>query len=222
MAQTKPIYQTGLRFAVYLIGVVLMTVGIVLCVKCSLGISPVSCIPYVISLMTPLSLGTLTLFFHLVNVVLQYILERKPWNSKVLLQVPVAVLFGLLIDLFKKWMDFSAEHLALKLLLMALSILCTALGMHLMLSMKLVQNPPDGAVKLIAEKLGKKTGNVKMLYDIFMVVLSVGISLLALHRVEGFGIATIFSAVFVGKCLDLCKRFFPFPEWPTNSTQVQV
>lgn len=198
----KALYRLG----IYLAGMIFVSLGIVLCVKCELGVSPISSVPYVLGYFTPLTFGTLTMLFHFCNSILQYILEKKILNIKVLLQIPVAFLFGIIIDFFKNMMCFHAESLPLKLALMVASILFTALGMHLMLSMQLVQNPPDGTVNVLAHLFHTNIGTVKIYYDISMVIVSVLLGVIFLHKPEGFGIATIFSAVFVGKTLTLLKK----------------
>ena len=198
----KIIYRLG----VYIAGMIFVSLGIVLCVKCELGVSPISSVPYVLGYLTPLSFGTLTMLFHLFNSIIQYILEKKLVNIKVLLQVPVAFLFGIIIDFFKNSMSFNAENVIFKIVLMIMSIIFTALGMHFMLSMKLVQNPPDGTVNILAHLLNKNIGTVKVCYDIIMVIISVILGFIFLHDLKGFGIATIFSAIFVGKTLTLMKK----------------
>lgn len=198
----KVIYRLG----IYITGIILVSLGIVLCVKCELGVSPISSVPYVLGYVTSLTFGTLTMLFHFCNSMIQYVLEKKLVNIKVLLQVPVALLFGIIIDFFKSMMSFNVENLMFKILLMIMSIVFTALGMHLMLSMQLVQNPPDGTVNILAGLLNKNIGTVKIFYDILMVAISVILGFIFLHGLKGFGIATIFSAVFVGKTLTLMKK----------------
>lgn len=198
----KVIYRLG----IYITGIILVSLGIVLCVKCELGVSPISSVPYVLGYVTPLTFGTLTMLFHFCNSMIQYVLEKKLVNIKVLLQVPVALLFGIIIDFFKSMMSFNVENLMFKILLTIMSIVFTALGMHLMLSMQLVQNPPDGTVNILAGLLNKNIGTVKIFYDILMVAISVILGFIFLHGLKGFGIATIFSAVFVGKTLTLMKK----------------
>ena len=149
MIVQKNVYRLG----IYIIGMIFVSLGIVLCVKCELGVSPISSIPYVLGYLTPLTFGTLTMLFHFLNSIVQYILEKRLFNVKVLLQIPVAFLFGVIIDFFKNIMSFQAENLIFKILLMIMSIIFTALGMHFMLSMKIVQNPPDGTVNILAHLL---------------------------------------------------------------------
>lgn len=197
------------RLEIYFLGMILVSLGIVLCVKCELGVSPISSVPYVLGFLTPLTFGTLTMLFHFCNSIIQYILEKKLINAKVLLQVPVAFLFGIIIDFLKNIMSFTAENLICKILLMVMSILFTALGMHFMLSMKLVQNPPDGTVNIIAHLLNKNVGTIKVYYDVIMVILSVVLGAVFLHGLKGFGVATIISAIFVGRTLTLIKKYIP-------------
>ena len=191
---------------IYFIGILFVSLGIVLCVKCELGVSPISCVPYVMESLTPLTFGTLTMLFHFINSIIQYILEKQRWNIKVLLQIPVAFLFGSTIDLFKNIINLPVENMKFKIIWMIVSIICTAFGMHLMLSMRLVQNPPDGTVDLLACLLHKDVGTVKIFYDILMVLLSVLLGIIFLHHPKGFGAATICSAIFVGKTLTWMRR----------------
>ena len=55
------------RLMIYLAGIFMVSLGIVLCKKSELGISPISSVPYVLEYIVPVSFGTLTMFFHLAN-----------------------------------------------------------------------------------------------------------------------------------------------------------
>lgn len=189
------------RIAIYIAGVFLVSLGIVLCKKCGMGISPISSIPFVLAYITPLTFGNLTTLFHFTNIVVQMTLTRKIMDVKLLLQVPLAFVFGWIIDLLNFVIRFDEENLAYQILALSFSVFFTALGMVFMLDANLIQNPPDGTVKQISMMIKKKLGNVKMIYDISCVAVSVLISILFLHRLKGFGIATIVSALFVGRMI---------------------
>lgn len=195
------VVQWLVRLVVYCVGIIVVSLGIVCCKKSGLGISPISCIPYVLELATPLSFGTMTMLFHLANTLIQYILERKLWNVKIFLQVPVAVLFGVVIDAWQSILVVDTSKLWLQLLALVCSVFFTALGMILMIHMQLVQNPPDGTVRRVSAMLGVEMGRIKIIYDICCVVISLALSFLLLGKLKGFGIATIVSALFVGKTL---------------------
>lgn len=196
-----------LRLFIYLLGVLSVSLGIVLCKKCGLGISPISSIPFVLEDVVPISFGMLTMLFHFVNTALQIIIGRKV-NVKILLQIPLAVLFGVVINWIQSLLTFDASTLIVQIVAMLLSVFFTALGMVFMVNMQLIQNPPDGTVKVISEKIGKELGQVKIWYDVSCVVLSVAMGFLFFGELRGFGIATIVSALMVGKLVSLMNPGF--------------
>lgn len=178
------------------------------CLVCEIraGNFPINSVPYVLSLASSPTLGTYTMFFHFSNTLIQYIMGKKLWNPKVFLQVQVAFLFGRLIDLLKSVLIFPVTNLGGQVLCLAASIFFTAVGMVFMVNMQLIQNPPDGTVKAFSMKLNKEMGKVKIVYDCSMVILSVLLGVIFLGRVEGFGAATILSAIFVGKTLSVFQK----------------
>lgn len=195
------------RTAIYMLGLVLVSLGIVLCKKCGLGISPISSIPYVLEEVVPVSFGTLTMGFHLANILLQLLLTGEMGkNVRILLQIPVAFLFGQVIDILQKLIQFDEGRILNQGIALALSVFFTALGMVLMLRMDLVQNPPDGLVKLISQKSGRELGQVKIIYDIVCVAISAAAGLAFLGKVKGMGIGTVVSAVFVGRTVTWLKE----------------
>ncbi len=193
------------RIGPYILGIFLVSLGIVLCKKCGMGISPISSIPFVLAYITPLTFGNLTTLFHFTNTIIQMILTKKVLNPKLWLQIPLAFAFGWIIDLLNSCIIFDEHNIVFQILSLIFSVFFTALGMIFMLNANLIQNPPDGTVKQISIMLKKELGVVKMLYDIFCVIISILISAVFLHRIEGFGIATIVSAIFVGRTIGWIK-----------------
>lgn len=63
------------------------------------GDLPISSLPYVVSLLTPLSVGTATICLHGVLILLQLLILRRRYDPVQLLQLPVALVFGYLTDL---------------------------------------------------------------------------------------------------------------------------
>lgn len=178
-----------------------MSLGIVLCKKCGMGISPISSIPFVLADIVPLTFGSLTTLFHFMNTLMQMALSRKIKDLKMWLQVPLAFVFGWVIDGFNRFILIDADTLFYQMAALAFSIFFTAFGMVCMLDMDFIQNPPDGTVKQISSFFKWEFGMVKIIYDVTCVGVSVLLSLIFLHRVEGLGIATIASAFFVGKTI---------------------
>ncbi|MCD7886382.1 MAG: DUF6198 family protein [Clostridiales bacterium] len=195
----KQTIRAFLRCIIYLAGIFLVSLGIVLCKKCNLGISPISSIPYVLEELVPLSFGTLTMLFHFVNIALQLILTRKLLAPKILLQIPLAFVFGCVIDWLQELVVFDGTILLYQVLALAGSIFVTALGMVCMINMNLIQNPPDGFVRQLSQQLQTELGTVKIVYDCSCVVIATVLGLVLLGRAKGLGVATVFSMLLVGR-----------------------
>lgn len=203
---TNTVAMSVRRIIIYLLGIVSVSLGIVFCAGCRLGISPISSVPFTLQRLLPLSFGTLTMLFHLCNILAQYVLERRAWNPKVLLQVPIAVLFGWLINFFQGLLALAPETLPVKLLYLLVSVFLTALGMVLMLNMDLIQNPPDGTVRQVSRMTGKELGFVKRCYDAAMVLLTLVLDLAFFQDAYGLGLATVVSAFGVGKMVTILQK----------------
>ncbi|MBS5520695.1 MAG: hypothetical protein KHX56_00330 [Clostridiales bacterium] len=198
MMTKKKTYNMAARLGIYFAGLWIVSLGIVLCKKCGFGISPISCVPFVLESVVPLSFGMLTMIFHLVNILIQAVL-KKGIDIKLVLQVPVAVLFGWGIDLLQKLIVITPDMIALRVLALVFSVFFTALGMLFMVSMNLVQNPPDGTVKMLSIRCRREFGTVKIAYDVVCVAAAAALGLIFLGKLSGIGIATIVSALFVGR-----------------------
>lgn len=204
------------RIPVYILGAVVLCFGIVLCVKCQMGVSPINSIPYVASKLVPLSLGTLSIVFYIINIAAELILSERKQYLSILLQLPVSLLFGIVIDVWDALLPL-AETITMRVVCLCGSLFFTALGITLIVAMHLVPDPPTGAVQTISRAAKKKMGNVKIVYDCSCVAFSLVLSFIGAHRIIGFGIATIASAIFVGRILALLqgtlgkwlKKYFP-------------
>lgn len=65
------------RYALFLTGVILSATGIAFITRAGLGTSPVSGLPFVLSLITSISMGTYTFLFNMTFLMLEAILRRK-------------------------------------------------------------------------------------------------------------------------------------------------
>lgn len=86
------------RFILLILGLALLALGVVLSIHSNLGTSPISSVPYAFSLIFDMSIGTLTVFMHILMIVLQMLLLGKKFQWHQWLQLPAGIIFGLLID----------------------------------------------------------------------------------------------------------------------------
>ena len=93
------------RYAVFLIGLFINSLGVSLITKADLGTSLILLIP-VLSLNFPLTLGQFTIAFSLLLLLIQLAILRRNFKAEHLLQIPISILFGYFIDLTMELLFF--------------------------------------------------------------------------------------------------------------------
>ena len=109
--------ETLKRYLIFLVGLFVNSLGVSLITKANLGTSPISSIPYVLSLNFPFTLGNFTIFFSIFLIVLQLIILRKNFKLEHILQIPVSIIFGYFIDLTMILFFYFLKSLLHKLLI---------------------------------------------------------------------------------------------------------
>ena len=79
------------RWLLLCVGLLVMAFGVAFSIKGGLGTSPISSLPYVISRIAPLTVGTATIAMHVALILLQILLLRRRYQLIQLLQLPVAL-----------------------------------------------------------------------------------------------------------------------------------
>ncbi|MBN2628762.1 MAG: YitT family protein [Spirochaetales bacterium] len=203
-----------IRSAAFIAGLFIMSLGVVLSVKAYMGVSPISCIPYILSERYPLSLGQMTTIFNLFLILLQIVLLRRKYKPFQLIQLPVIVLFGFFIDLSVIILEpFQADFYHLRLLVCLLSCAVLALGVFIEVKAGITYLPGEGVALALTEVTGIDFGKAKILVDSSMVLSGVLLSFL-LHREllgvrEGTILAALLVGIFVKFYFKLMKPAFP-------------
>ncbi|MDN5307906.1 MAG: uncharacterized protein PWP16_1269 [Eubacteriaceae bacterium] len=122
------------RYFIFSVGVIINSFGISFITKANLGTSPISSLPYTLSLGFAPSLGTFTLYMSIVLIILQIILLRKNFPKCYFLQIPVSILFSVFIDLSMSFLTFM-NPIAFVPRLAALLLGCLILGFGVYLEM---------------------------------------------------------------------------------------
>lgn len=202
-----------LRFFIFILGLFTMSFGVVLSVKANLGVSPISCVPYIFSLRFPVTLGITTIVLNIFLVVLQMIVLKKDYRVVQLIQIPVVFLFGYFIDLQMFWLtDWVVSGYLWKLFYCLLSCVILATGVFLEVKAKLTYLPGEGFAMAISEKFGFDFGKSKIGTDSTLVVIGIISSFLLLRSIIGVREGTIFSALLVGFLTRLYGKKFSFIE----------
>ncbi len=190
-----------------LVSLYIMTLGVVLCVKSSLGSSVISSLPFVFSLAGPegvvpaWTIGGYTIAMNFVLVVCQILILRRRFDPMQLFQLVIGFVFGWLIDLNMFLTSFlDCDTLPMQILAQFLG--CTVMGFGIAMEVRCgsVTMPGEGISITISEVTGRPFAKVKIWVDMTLVLLAVASCYLFfggwLWNVIGIG--TLFAMVYVG------------------------
>ncbi len=189
------------RYLIFLCGLMVISFGITVITKASLGTSPITSIPYSLSMIVPsLTLGNWTIVFNILLVVLQLILLGKDADRfNIVLQIGVSLILGYFIDfamLIMSW--FSPEMYILRILSVVVGCAILAFGVYLQIIADVVMAPGDGFAYTLTMKLRRDYGKVRITSDMTMVVIAALIGIVGLGTFGGVREGTIISALLVG------------------------
>lgn len=93
-----------LRYLTFIAGLYFLSLGIVLIVASTLGTTPISSVNYVVTLHTPITLGTATFLINVLLIAGQFWLIRSGLGTRkdrieILLQLPFSLVFSIFIDI---------------------------------------------------------------------------------------------------------------------------
>lgn len=196
--------STPKRYILLIIAVMIQSAGIALVVKSLLGTSPISSVPYVLSLISPFTFGQTTFAVNMVFVVFELLMLGRNFPAVFWLQIPVTIVFGLCIDFFMALFAIVPDFYPLKIFLCLLGTALVALGVAGQGVADVLMLAGEGAVYTFAHKFHIDFGKVKVGNDVSLVILAAIVSMLSLGTIEGIREGTLISALLTG----VFARFF--------------
>ena len=189
----------GRRYAVLGVGLLIMAFGIAFSIQGVLGTSPISSLPYVVSLLIPLTVGEATICLHVVLILLQILILRRNYDPIQLMQLPVAVVFGYLTDL-GVWVvqGLPVPNYGVQWLYCLIGVVLVAVGVALEVIAGVVTLAGEGFILAVCQVTAIPFGNMKVGFDLTLVAISVVLSLGFLHGLYGVREGTVAAAVLVG------------------------
>lgn len=187
------------RWLIFICGVCIMSVGIALSVHGQLGTAPISTFPVVIGTATSWSVGTVTAAMNIVFVGIQALILGRQFPLFQLVQLPVAVLFGTVIDLslfLTRWAE--TDTYLLQWVVTIIGAITLGVGVYIQVQPKLLYLPGEGLVMALTQVSAVRFGTMKQLVDWSLVVISAVLSLSLMQQLVGVREGTVFAAFAVG------------------------
>ena len=187
------------RYVIFLVGLFVNSLGVSLITKASLGTSPISSIPYVLSLSFPFTLGNFTIFFSIFLILLQLLILRKNFKLEHVLQIPVSIVFGYFIDLtMLLFVWVNPQAYIMKIIYLLIGCLILGFGVYMEVLADVVMLPGESFVRAIVLTWKTNFGTTKICFDVSMSVIAAILSFVFTGRLNGVREGTIIAALLVG------------------------
>ncbi len=208
--------QLVYRYLLLTFSLFLIAFGVALISHSTLGAPPISCLAFVLSLHTPLSLGAYMLVINTMLIIGQLILLGrdgiKDFKKELMLQIPISIAFSLFIDLSMAIIaSVHPSNYIWSIGILVAGCCILAIGIVIEVIANVAMNSGEYIVQIATKKFKKEFGIVKLINDIILVVLAViAALLLGKGRLDGVREGTVMVAIITGP---LIKLFSPYFAW---------
>lgn len=204
------------RLLIYFVGLFCMAMGVIFSARSSLGVSPVGSLAnvlYQIALsrgITAVTLGNATTGVYCLYIFTEFLILRRDFKPKMLLQLVASVLFGWLVNLATSLLGFlpTPGNYPMQMLYLLCSIPLVAVGVMLYLSPNILPTPGEGMSLAISKKTGLSVGSSKTVFDCSLVLISAVTSLIYFHALVGVREGTVICALLVGFVMKRLQKIF--------------
>lgn len=191
------------RYSVFVAGLYFLSAGIVLIVRSALGTTPISSINYVLSLNSPLSLGTCTFIINMLLILGQFWIIRKNKSRQdtieILLQMPFSFIFSAFIDFnMAITSNLHPTNYGMSVALLLTGCMVQSIGVVLELKPKVAMMSAEAFVKYASRHYNKEFGKFKVYFDVTLVSLAVILSLILTQGIQGIREGSLIAACITG------------------------
>ena len=201
--------ETIKRFLFMLIGLTVTALGLAVCVRADLGISPITTLAFALNKAFPaLTLGTYVFFQHIVFFILTVVLLRKDFKPFQLLQLPCSFLFGYFVDFWELLLrDLTLSGYAARILLLLVGCVIVGLGFSLSYTSRVALEANTAFLNAFSMRSGKPYSTLKTLTDVLIVALAAVVGLIFLRTIVGIREGTVIAALIIGPIEGFFNRY---------------
>ena len=197
------------RWLQFLGGLELIALGVAFSIKADLGTSPISSLPYAASELWPVSVGVATVIMHAGFIAIQIAILRRRFDWWQLSQLPIGILFGVMID-GSLWLvqGVVANSYLMRWLYCALGIVLVGVGVWLEVLPRLLFLAGEGVISALSQVLPIRFGYLKVAFDMTLVASAAALSLAGLGHIVGVREGTLAAMLCVGLIVRALNKVF--------------
>lgn len=207
------------RYFVFIVALFIIAFGTSLSIRANLGSSPISCPPYVLSLIpgSVWTMGEYVICMHIFFIISQILLLRKNYPIIQLLQIAVSLLFGVYTDLtmcMTGLFQFDSTFFGyiFRFIQLCVGGGLLAYGIALEVKCDVLMLAGEGFPLAISKVVHADFGKVKIFSDTGLVVVGAIFCFIFFGgwHWEMIGVGTLFSMFYVGF---MVRKFSPHFKW---------
>lgn len=192
------------RYLLFIGGLFFIALGIAFAKRAELGITPISSVPNILNIRFPeISMGNWLIIWNSTLILGQILILRKNFKIYQLLQLPLSFLFGFFTDFGLLLLSYiPADTYIIRLIMVLLGVVILAFGISLSVVANVIMNSGEAIVKAMSDAWKINFGDIKIIFDVSCVVLSVILSLIFFDfKIMGTREGTVIAAFGVGICV---------------------
>lgn len=194
-----------LNYTYFVLGIIISALGISLITKVGLGTSAIASPAYVLSHIFPFSFGTFSFAVSCVMILIEIAIQKKNFPIVQYLQFPAGLLLGVLIDFYMLMMQsWLIDDYMMKIIVLLIGCAVLGLGVAFQVKGNVLMLPAEGLVRVLAEFFHKEFGEMKTIFDVVLVTMSIILSFLFLNLIIGVREGTVITALTTG----MFSKFF--------------
>ena len=194
------------RYALFIVGLFIAALGVAFSTKAGLGTSPVASVPYSVSLMSPLlSFGGWLNLWSVIQITIQVILLRRNCKPvEIAIQTVLAFAYGYMTNFSVSLISgLVVDSYVKQFACMIFSCFILGFGIWLQFKGGVAMLPGEAMNRAISFVTGKKYENIKILFDVLYIAISVILGLVFLGGFKGVREGSIIAAVLIGNIIKL-------------------
>lgn len=201
------------RYSLFALSLFINALGIAFITRALLGTSPITSVTYVLSLFTSLTMGQWTILVNILFLLFELpFMTRESFKSDsrlYLMQIPISLGFGVFIDWSMNMLYWIAPvNFVQQLVFLFIGCCVLAVGIALEMKVSVAMTAGEFFVKVIAQRLKRDFGYVKLGFDVTLVVIACVTSFIFSATITGVGLGTVVSALLVGPIVHLVSPFY--------------
>lgn len=187
------------KAVIFVISVMIMALGVVLSTIAVLGTSPISSVPWVLSLGTGYSLGLMTLFVNVFIILAGVLIMRRDFKLVYLGEILMVFILSVMCDVFSELLSFiELDNYLVQWAFIVLAAVVLAFGISLEVAANVTMMPGEFLVVFMVFRTHKDFGKCKVAFDVTMIVIAALLSLYYFGELRGVREGTVFAALVVG------------------------